>query len=113
MAFGMRLSNVDAFYWRQGSMKMRPKTIACKTVLLTAAILMLLPVAVHTQTVEECYAERDKLQEWIGNQESQDEYQHAQALIEQADLHASQGDGKKCMDLIKEADGSAHALGGN
>lgn len=92
---------------------MRTRSIACRTVLLSASILMMLPAAAHAQTVEECYAARDKLQEWIDSQESSDEYQHAQELMEQADLHASQGDGKKCMELIKEAEGAAHSLGGN
>lgn len=94
-------------------MNMKLRSTALKSALLSVSILTMWSVAVHAQTVEECYAERDKLQEWIGQQESQDEYQHAQALMEQADLHASQGDGKKCMELVKEAEGAAHSLGGN
>ena len=72
-----------------------------------------LAVSAHAQSVEECYAERDKLQKWIGEQENQDVFEHAQQLIERADLAGSEGNGKKCMQLIKEAEGNTRSIGQN
>ena len=92
---------------------MRQILMTYKAVLLSAAFVMMAPAAVHAQTVEECYAERDKLQRWIGEQEDQDVFEHAQAVIERADLAASEGNGKKCMELIKQANGAARSLGRN
>ena len=94
-------------------MRMTRQSTAWKLVLLSAAFWMIQSVSVHAQTVEECYAERDKLQDWIGEQDNQDVYSDAQALIERADLAASQGDGKKCMELIRDANGAARSLGAN
>ena len=89
----------------------RPTAWVC---LLAGTLALTMPVPpASAQTVEECYAERDRLQQWIGEQEDQDAFEHVQAVIERADLAASEGDAKKCMELIKDADGSARALGGN
>lgn len=89
----------------------RPTGWVC---LLAGTLFLAMPFpAASAQTVEECYAERDKLQQWIGEQENQDVFEHVQAVIERADLAASEGDGKKCMELIKDASGSARALGAN
>lgn len=87
--------------------------IAWKSALLFGLISIMAPMAAHAQTVEECYAERDKLQDWIGQQENQNVFEEVQAEIERADLAASEGDGKKCMEIIKDADGAARALGAN
>lgn len=92
---------------------MRMNSTILKSALFSAALWIVAPVSVQAQTVEECYAERGKLQQWIGEQESSNEYEHAQELMERADLAAGEGDGKKCMELVKEADGAARSLGGN
>ena len=94
-------------------MKTVIKLAASKGMILGAAIWMVQPMPVHAQTVDECYAERDKLQRWIGEQENQDAFEHAQQLIERADLFGSEGNGKKCMELIREAKGAVNMPGRN
>jgi len=73
------------------------------------AIWPLFFATAHAQSVEECMAELQKVQQFIGDQPNSNapQYDEATDHLETAEVEASQGNGEKCMQFVNEAKGAA------